>query len=279
MTDYYKTEKINENMMAIFSRSGEIMYLIEGTDHAVLVDTCLGIKGLRKLVEELTQKPITVLLTHGHVDHAPGAPEFDDVYMNPKDNEVYRQHSPLAERKGYIAANIGGMEEWLQNDDNFIPVAEPDFKELSDGTIFDLGGITVEVYELAGHTKGTMVLLIAEKEILITGDACNTATFLFDDNSLTVEEYRENLIRVEKLIAGRYERCYLMHHEMEASKNLLENVIAVCDDILLGNTDNQEFPFRGTVNYVAKAADRQFKRTDGGEGNVIFNKKKICRKG
>ncbi|MGC6174602.1 MBL fold metallo-hydrolase [Lacrimispora sp. 38-1] len=279
MTDYYKTEKINENMTAIFSRSGEIMYLIEGTDRAALVDTCLGVKGLRKLVEELTQKPITVLLTHGHLDHALGAPEFDDVYMNSKDNEVYKQHSPLAERKGYIAANIGGMEEWLQNDDNFVPVTDPDFKELWDGAIFDLGGITVEVYELAGHTKGTMVLLIAEKEILITGDACNTATFLFDDNSLTVDEYRKNLLRVENLIAGRYERCYFMHHEMVASRNLLENVIAVCDDILIGNTDNQEFPFRGTVNYVAKAADRQFKRADGGEGNVIFNKKKIFREG
>lgn len=266
-------------MTAIFSRSGEIMYLIEGTARALLVDTCLGIKGLRKLVEELTDKPITVLLTHGHVDHALGAPEFDDVYMNSKDNEVYRQHSPLAERKGYIAANIGGMEEWLQNDDNFVPVTEPDFKELLDGAVFDLGGITVEVYELAGHTKGTMVLLIAEKEILITGDACNTATFLFDDNSLTVEEYRENLIRVEKLIAGRYERCYLMHHEMEASKNLLGNVRTVCDDILRGNTDNQEFLFRGTVNYVAKAADRQFKRADCGEGNVIFNKNKVYKEG
>lgn len=266
-------------MTAIYSRSGEIMYLIEGTERAVLVDTCLGIRGLRKLVEGLTDKPITVLLTHGHVDHAMGAPEFDDVYMNQKDKEVFRQQSPLEERKGYIAANLGCMEEWIKDDTNFVPAAEPDFKELTDGTIFHLGQITIEAYELAGHTHGTMVALIPEKKILITGDACNNATFLFDENSLTVEEYHDNLVYIEKRLHGRYERCFLTHHIMELSKNLIRNVISVCEDIFEGNTDDQEFSFRGTVNYIAKAADQQFVRIDGGEGNMIYSKKKINKEG
>ena len=83
MIQYYSAEKLNTHMTAIRSLTGEIMYLIEGEEKAVLVDTCLGVGHLRKFVETLTEKPITVILTHGHVDHALGAPEFDEVYMNP----------------------------------------------------------------------------------------------------------------------------------------------------------------------------------------------------
>ena len=44
-------------------------------------------------METLTDKPCIVLLTHGHVDHAMGAPEFDtEIYMNPADNAVHDEH-------------------------------------------------------------------------------------------------------------------------------------------------------------------------------------------
>lgn len=70
MVDYFKSEKINTAVTAIRSRSGEIMYLIEGLEKAILIDTCVGIKEFRNFVENLTRKPITVLITHGHMDHA-----------------------------------------------------------------------------------------------------------------------------------------------------------------------------------------------------------------
>lgn len=279
MIDYYKPEKIDDQLTAIRSRSGEIMYLVEGTESAFLIDTCLGIRGLKKLIKTLTEKPLSVILTHGHVDHAMGAPEFDTVYMNHKDNEVCRQHSPLLERRGYIAASIGGEEPWLLDDDNFVPPMPPDYHELEDGAVFELGGISLEVFELAGHTKGTMVVLIPEKRILITGDACNTATFLFDENSLPVETYRENLLRLQQKLEGRFDRVFMMHHQMEASKDLLKNVTEVCSDIMEGNADDEAFPFMGNTYYIAQKADKQFIRADKGEGNIIYNKQKIFKEG
>lgn len=275
MVDYFKEEKVSERITAIRSRSGEIMYLVEGNSRAVLIDTCVGIKGLRAFVEELTSKPITTLITHGHIDHAMGAPEFDDVYMNPLDKEVYMEHCSLEGRKGYIAANIGGEEPWMQENSNFVPETAPDYKELKDGDVFQLGGISVEAYSLGGHTKGTMVMLIPEEHILITGDACNTATFLFDKHSLTVEAYRKNLLRVDCMLENHFDRCFMMHHVMEASRNLLKNVVKVCDEIMEEQTDDMEFEFMGQTNYVAKRADEKFVRLDGGEGNIIYNKQKV----
>lgn len=277
MIDYFKSEKVNDAVTAIRSRSGEIIYLVEGREKAILIDTCVGVKGLKEFVERLTDKPITVLITHGHIDHAMGAPEFEEVYMNSLDLDVYLEHRKLEGRKGYIAANIGGFEDWMNEDSNFVPETDLEFKELKDGAIFDLGGKHVEVYALGGHTKGTMVMLLPEERILITGDACNNSTFLFDEYSLSVEEYRENLIRVETMLEGRFDRCFMMHHVMEASQDLLKNVIQVCDTIMQGKADDMEFNFMGNINYVAKRANNQFVREDGGEGNIIYNKKKVMK--
>lgn len=272
--DFYRTEKISEHMWAIRSRTNEIMYLIEGSKRALLVDTCLGVGNLRAVVEGLTKLPITVVITHGHVDHAMGAPLFDDVYMNPADNDIFVAHSPIAERQGYLEANLRAEPGSWANAEWVAPVA-PHFKALEDGMTFDLGDIAPEIYALPGHTPGTMVVLVPEERVLITGDAANNATFVFDEFALPIETYRNNLRAVERRLAGRYDRCFIMHHVMEASGQLLASVAAVCDDILAGNTDDVPFGFRGGSYYVAKAATPDFRRLDGGEGNVIYAKDKV----
>lgn len=274
MVEYYKAEKINEHMTAIRSMTEEIMYLVEGEEKAVLIDTCLGVGHLREFVENLTEKQITVLLTHGHVDHALGAPEFDEVYMNQADNKVYESMSPLGERIGYIKANLGGnLPEFTEDD--YVQPAPADFKELKDGQTFDLGGVHIEVYALPGHTHGTMIMLVSEEKALILGDACNNATFLFDENSLPVNEYKENLIRVKEKLEGRYETTYLCHHVMTASKDMLAHVIEVCDEILEEKADDIPFEFMGHHAFIAKKANERFERTDGGEGNIIYDKEKL----
>lgn len=195
MADFYRAEKVNDRVTAIISFTGEIMYLVNGSERSLLIDTCVGAGNLRDFVERLTEKPLTVLLTHGHIDHAMGAPEFTgndgkpecEIYMNHADTEIYLGMNSIENRKGYVLAGLGGqMPEGLE--ETFLPPAPMTFKDLKDGDRFDLGGISVETYALPGHTPGTMVMLIPEEKILILGDACNNATFLFDKNSLTVEE-------------------------------------------------------------------------------------------
>lgn len=277
MMGFYSSEKINTHMTAIRSLTGEIMYLIEGREKAVLVDTCLGVGHLKDFVENLTEKPLTVLLTHGHVDHAMGAPEFEVVYMNPADRKVYEAMSPLEERKGYLRANLGGRLPDFKEEDYVLP-EKKEFRNLYDGQIFDLGEVHVEVYALPGHTRGTMVMLVPEEEVLILGDACNNATFLFDENSLSVEEYRENLIQVQEKLKGRFRETCLCHHVIKASADMIKSVISVCDEVMAGSADDVSFDFMGNHAFVAKKASERFQRLDGGEGNIIYSKEKIYKK-
>lgn len=274
--NYYTSEKITDSVTAIRSLSGEILYLIEGREKAVLIDTCAGVGHLRRFVEELTEKPVTVLLSHGHIDHAMGAPEFGQVYMNQKDIPLYQSQCSVEERKGYVAACIGPEAAARILEEEYV-CARPDyqFEELTEGMVFDLGGIHIEAYAFPGHTKGCMVFLIREERFLILGDACNNATFLFDDICSSVTEYQKQVNRTQALLTGKYDRVFLMHHVMEAPATIFREMSEVCDTILVGKADQIPFHFMGKKAYVAKMANERFEREDGKFANLIYNPEKI----
>ena len=90
MQTFYTPSRVNDHLFALKSISGEFVYLVLASNQALLIDTCVGAGNLRAHVEELTDLPVEVVITHGHIDHAMGAPEWDRCWMNPKDDEIYR---------------------------------------------------------------------------------------------------------------------------------------------------------------------------------------------
>lgn len=273
--DYFSTEKISNTITLIKSKSGELLYLVEGSERAVLIDTCIGLGSLRTLVEGLTGKPVTVLVSHGHIDHAMGAPEFETAYMNHKDISLYQSQCSVAERRRYAGAGLGPEADKVP-DEAFIPDAtDYAFADLQDGACFDLGGLHVDGYAFPGHTKGCMVFLIREERILILGDACNNATFLFDDVCSTVTEYKAQVKEIEKRLVGKYDRVFVMHHVMEVQPDILSQMVCVCDDIINSNADNLPFEFMGKKALIAKNCNERFEREDGKSANLIYNPDRI----
>ena len=61
-------------------------YLLCGTERAILIDTGLGVANIKKVVENLTDLPVTVLTTHVHWDHIGGHKYFKDFAVH--ENEV-----------------------------------------------------------------------------------------------------------------------------------------------------------------------------------------------
>lgn len=277
--EYYTSEKITQRITGIRSKSGEIMYLIEGSERAVLIDTCIGLGNLKEFVETIRTNttPLSVLISHGHVDHAMGAPEFEDVYMNVRDIPLYQSQCGIKERRGYAAIGLGEMADTL-SEEEFVPACpEFAFRELNEGMRFALGGVTVEAYNAYGHTKGCMAFLIPEERVLILGDACNNATFLFDEICSSVEEYQESLRELKEKVDGKYERVFIMHHIVDAPVSILDEMIALCDDVRLGKVDQVPFEFMGKHVLMAKAANAHMEREDGGFANLIYNPEKIKR--
>ena len=77
------------------------MFLLIGSERALLIDCGMGIGDLRGAVEMLTDKPVTVVLSHGHVDHTGNARQFSEVWLHPADQGCHIPEA-LSWRKGDV---------------------------------------------------------------------------------------------------------------------------------------------------------------------------------
>lgn len=76
--EYFSHVRISEHIIRIKDICGTFLYLVEGKDRACLIDTGDGYGDLGSYIRQLTDKPVFVILTHGHMDHASGACFFND---------------------------------------------------------------------------------------------------------------------------------------------------------------------------------------------------------
>lgn len=278
---FYQIEPLFPGLTRIWDVARTAMYLVEGSEKALLIDTGVGVGDLKAVVDGLTDKPITVLITHGHVDHALGARGFADVRVSPLDKEVYAEHCNFEGRKGYVQGCVmqGGdaaLINSVRDEDYLEPMAFEQFAPLVPGDRFELGGVSVEVLRGAGHTPGSLTMLIPEWRVLLLGDACNQFTFLFDHWASPLTDYRSMLVELKKETDGRYDRVILSHGFGEGPADMIDSVIAVCDEVLAGTADNLPFQSPFGNGLIAKAMDFQrFCRADGGAGNVVYNPEKL----
>lgn len=86
LTTYQVTE-IAKDTWVINEAGMTAMFLLKGTERALLIDTGVGMTDLKKLISWLTPLPYDVVLTHGHQDHIGGAAQFEEVYIHEKDED------------------------------------------------------------------------------------------------------------------------------------------------------------------------------------------------
>lgn len=270
----FTSERLSPRVRRIFAFNTEMVYLVEGDSRALLIDCGCGYGDLRDYVDSLTDKPLTLVCTHGHVDHANGSADFDEVWLSPRDLDVYRRHSDPDFRDD----NSGRLwpEYALISPEQIRPSLPPEaLKPLEDGQRFELGGISVEAIPCPGHTPGSMVMLIPEERMILLGDACNNMVFLFDGDASGLREYRESLLKLLGRCRSRYDRVLLSHGDGEGKPDTVERVVAVCDDVLQGRSDAIPFGFKDQPALLAKAVGPDRSRLDGGFGNIAYHPDRI----
>lgn len=264
----FRHEQLSDRLFRIIDFTGVCCYLAVGDKRAVLLDTINGLGDLRSYAQSLTDKPIFVILSHGHLDHIGGAAQFDEVYMSELDRAVFLSHSDIEFRVWDSNAQLRDHPPLTAED--FIPAMSTAPLPLTDGQCFDLGGLTVRMIAVPGHTPGMMCPLLVEERTIIFGDACGVAVLLFDQHSSTVSEYRQSLLRL-KAHENEYDRIYRNHGVFHSPKELLDNVIACCDEILAGTDDHVPTRMHGFDLFAAKRpAHNGHGRADGKEGNILY---------
>lgn len=227
-------------------------YLVTGKDKACLIDTMNGYTDLMQTVKSLTDKPVMVVNTHGHPDHIYGNVYFDKAYIHPSDRALALE----------FASNPEYVAEVEKRGGKFPPLVD-----IKEGETIDLGGRSLKVYLLPGHTQGSILLLCPEERILFTGDAINHHLWMQVPGAASISQMAENL---EKLMFLEKEADIILHghsHDYD-DISLMTALLNGAKEIIAGKTENDN-PynwFGGSDWYHPFSADetKHFQQADHG---------------
>ena len=217
----FSAKRILPGITHISEPMGVCFTLIEGTDRAILFDAGYGLEDTRAFVRTLTSLPVKVILSHGHHDHMLGVRWFAESYLCPEDLEEFRMRTGTEQRMKVASQ---AAQNHIRIPDDFMTAGYPDPKPLVftghtgpfESETELLGGCSVQVIHVPGHTPGSAVLFLPEQQLLLTGDNWNPCTWMWFPTSAPVREWRENmkrLIRELKSADGREILHVLCSHQ------------------------------------------------------------------
>jgi hydroxyacylglutathione hydrolase len=237
-TNWFYVKEVATKVWQISDHGDDNMYLIEGRDSSLLVDTGLGVADLATLVKKLSSKPLIVVNTHAHPDHSGANYQFEKIYLHPADSADARGYSAPRARTGSSAnmpqANSPSEAELYKG-----KIHKPGFKVVRDGQIFDLGGRRIQVIYAPGHTPGELCFLDMDHKLLFTGDNTNALVWLWLPNCRPLHEY---LVTLEMLTKRQSEYTTIFPgHKEPLPADFIKDQIACVKGILDGTLERKPY--------------------------------------
>lgn len=206
-------------------------YIVVGEKMAAVIDTMWGRENIYDVVRTKTQLPVFVINTHGHLDHIYGNAYFDEVYIHPDDlaladiNYTYPDYKKLAKNNHLNKVS---------------------FRTVKEGDSFDLGGVTLEIYDCPGHTQGGICILDKQDRVLFTGDSINRHCWMQLEESTSLEEFYESLDRLS-FLTGQYDYILCGHTEDLDTASLYEEHKAAVKEVIdqVGRDEDEYYDYYG----------------------------------
>lgn len=152
------TEQVKVKRFVVGPVCTNCYFLInEATKELIIVDPGEQADMLSRQIEAEGAKPVAILLTHGHFDHATAADSLQEKYGI----DIYA-HEAERETLENPALNLCGMVggHYSYHADVYV----------KDGETMELAGFTIQVLHTPGHTVGGCCYYIADQKILFSGD-------------------------------------------------------------------------------------------------------------
>lgn len=258
----YLSWKFNDDTHIIsFMNGSQFMYLLEGSEKALLIDTGWGAGNLRAFVEKLTRKPVLALNTHGHLDHSGGNGEWPSVMMHPgAEGDLFTCHR-------------------LPFDISKLPYPNYEHKLMKDGDVIDLGGRTIELLDISSHSNGSLACLDRKNGYLFVGDELESAQVLMYETEAIpgysfeldqhLRAHHANMLRLRGL-KGVWHTLFPAHNGTPIAHSYLDDYIALTEHIYAGDAVVED-----RLNHIyAEAGDPEHKlcRVRWGGASFFVNK-------
>jgi len=212
MVDWYSRAEVDRDVIRISEpHVNELLsanfWWLRGDDRDIVIDAGLGVVALREAIPGLFERDPMVLLTHAHLDHVGGAPEFGDRAAHVAEAGLLAAGVPaslygpeLYDKLGIDAAGEPVPELMIDvlPGPGYDPATyriEPMTlnRILDDGDRIDLGGRALTVLHLPGHTPGSIALLEERTGTLYSGDVIYDGALIDDLPNSDVAAYRRSM--------------------------------------------------------------------------------------
>lgn len=251
---WYETEILPDGVIAIREPHHEedvFCYLVLGKEKDLLIDTGMGVKRLKPVLERFMSpgKKLFVLNTHWHFDHIGGNWEFDSVMVpaNKIETEgiVNGWTRNGLQKYSFFDLFKGNKHPEEFNFENFyIAGYERVDAILKEGYLINLGNRKIQVIETPGHTPGSISLFDETKGLLFTSDLLYEGPlYCFEEESNPIV-YLESLRKL-KILGDKVRRIHPGHNYSNNSPRILDEAIALFERVLKKDTPDaisEDFP-------------------------------------
>ena len=206
------------------------MFLLAGSEKALLIDTGASCPEAKELAESLTDKPVSLLYTHADGDHTSGTAAFAEYMMHPADYENCNMAAKFPE-------NV------------LIPVYG--------GEVIDLGGRQISLVHIPGHTQGSIAIIDDNTRALISGDSVQDGhIYMFGAHRRPAEfaAAMDKLIAVE----DRFDVIWPSHGAPELPAGHVRKVAAAWKKVQNGEITPHEQDMHGNTVLAYDAGDCGF---------------------
>lgn len=191
---YYAVADLGQGTYAIGEpRYGQcnFSYLIVGTRRALLFDTGPGIRDIAPVVAALTRLPVQALPSHLHFDHVGDLEKFSDVAL---------PDLPALRRQLHAGRFRLGFYQYLGFTEGFPRPGFPVTQWIRPDSQIELGGRSLRLLSVPGHTPESVVLYEAQARRLFAGDFIYPSSIYAYLPGADLEAYAASARRVEQLL-------------------------------------------------------------------------------
>jgi glyoxylase-like metal-dependent hydrolase (beta-lactamase superfamily II) len=234
---WFEVYKVAPGTFAIYEphQSEEVIsYLIVGHKQALLFDTGMGIASIRKVVSQLTSRPVVVLNSHTHDDHVGGNWEFTFVYG--MDTDFTRQNAKGSREDAQAEVAPGEICGDLPKKFEPKTYATKPWKislAIRDGFKINLGARTLEVISTPGHTPDAISLIDRENGLLFTGDTYYPAPIWLFRPETDFDAYAKSIARLAAL-SPQVKMVLGAHNIPVAPPSVLTDLVTAFADLRAG---------------------------------------------